>query len=193
LISRSNFIFLFYANINVKCKVCDYQEHVNMIQYVSTRSKRVHHMTTYYEHKPPSIKLMQRRLMIRMNVCVPKELAHCSILFSDLECTLYTNWNVPIKIFRCSQMHFIVIQNTRNHSVLSICGGLVCTFAWSRHPKYAVLHHKSNQWYQQLYWKGLEWPIWSKSELVKICIQEGQLPWASSNLRIVALGGSPRA
>jgi hypothetical protein len=45
-----------------------------MIQYVSTKSKHVHHITTYYEHKPPSIKLMQRQLMIRMNVWVPKEL-----------------------------------------------------------------------------------------------------------------------
>lgn len=64
--------------------------------------------------------------------------AHCSILFFELECTYYTSWNVPIKIFRCSQMHFIVIQNTHHHSVLSIWGGLLCTSAWSRHPKYAV-------------------------------------------------------
>ncbi len=122
-----------------------------------------------------------------------KRAAHCSILFSELECTLYTSWNVPIKIFRFSQMHFIVIQNTRHHSVLSICGGLVCTSAWSRHPKYAVLHHKSNQWYEQLYWRGWSGQfaaivIWSK-----YVIQEGQLPRAPSNLRVVASGGSPRA
>jgi hypothetical protein len=96
-----------------------------------------------------------------------KRAAHCSILFSELECTLYTSWNVAIKIFRCSQMHFIVIQNTRRRSVLSIWGGLVCTSAWSRHPKYAVLHHKSNQWYEQWCWR--DWSgqfaaivIWSK-------------------------------